>query len=968
MATTLLHQSSTKTCSSARRQIFQSVFPLPTANVDQSLLSTQPDSFFETIHSTPSHGYNTRHHPTPTPDQLHLLPNPVEVQARRSSAWEIVTKFLEFGNETFPTSMLQWLERRKVPGKEELEAIKYMVLSNEDGETNGRGMLAEWYTSEVRRHFLERVRGELEIPKEYNDAAKLLDRILAIANTAQEIYAFQLRNYVLATFEEPSPRKLVRRGRTKKTLDDDDKDPRVRAFTRTLNSLISHSLVDPGWSRLVYTVFLDLCGAAVGMPNTAEGDEDKMSITEDNPEDGDEYGQISARLSQKIDPDGDIIVATDDASVIEPGQLRGNDDSQVSRNRSTPVGGKSHARKKVLELWRLMENLGIGGAGRRGERVFAEVINTLITSYVHQSFAERWEHPSNAEEELTDWVENTLGKLILDVLFSSARKPEGYIPSDKLSPRESLRVTRQSLGKRRKGGMEIDFSYGPDEEEQKRRAEDLESWKRIALGRLGRLRVSELFDIVVDWPQSLGGVEDLKSYITTPQTRLHLTTTFSAALNSRILHPGAGTSHVLAAYIRLIRAFTILDPRGVLLDRVSRSIRRYLRERDDTIRVVVRGIMAETLPPSDPSDPDSDLAELAAELTKGLPSQAVGGLEDMDFEDMSWVPDPIDAGPEYKRNKGLDVVGSLISLWDNKEVWLKEIQSVLASRLLDNPGYDTTSEIRTIELLKLRFGDSLTQACDVMLKDITDSKRADATIRETRPQSQSLDTEFHAKILSRLFWPQSSMKAETVFRVPTEISAAMDQFTAGFEALKSKRKLDWLPALATVEVELELEDRTVHVTDATAAQAAVIHAFDGITSLRGEELMKKLQMSTSVFNPAISFWMEKMVLRESEPGLYTVCERLDKETELDTGHRPGNDGGDEEIDPEKLMERQIIEKFIIGMLTNQGVIQEQRMQMMLTMLVPGGYTWSIDELKEFLVEMKDAGKVMVAPGGWKIVS
>lgn len=437
-----------------------------------------------------------------------------------------------------------------------------------------------------------------------------------------------------------------------------------------------------------------------------------------------------------------------------------------------------------------------------------------------------------------------------------------------------------------------------------------------------------------------------------------------------MLHPGAGTADVLGAYIRLIRAFTVLDPRGVLLDRVSRSIRRYLRERDDTIRVVVRGIMAETLPPSDPSDPDSDLAELASELTKGLPSQAVGGLEDMDYDDMSWVPDPVDAGPEYKRNKGLDVVGSLISLWDNKEVWLKEVQTVLATRLLDNPGYNTTNEIRTIELLKLRFGDTLTQACDVMLKDITDSKRADATIRDTHPQPKNLGIDFHAKILSRLFWPQSSMKTDTTFRVPDKISAAMGRFTEGFESLKSKRKLDWLPALATVELELELEDRTVSVSDATAAQAAIIHAFDGVTEWRSDALMQTLEMPTSIFNSAIAFWIEKLVLRETEPGVYAVRERLGDEEVDEAGvmHRTADELGDDEIDPEKLAERKVVEQFIVGMLTNQGVMQEQRIMMMLSMVVPGGFRWSLEELKEFLIEMKQSGRVVIAPGGWKIAS
>lgn len=37
----------------------------------------------------------------------------------------------------------------------------------------------------------------------------------------------------------------------------------------------------------------------------------------------------------------------------------------------------------------------------------------------------------------------------------------------------------------------------------------------------------------------------------------------------------------------------------------------------------------------------------------------------------------------------------------------------------------TLRQIRTIELLKIRFGETVLQVCDVMLKDMADSKRID---------------------------------------------------------------------------------------------------------------------------------------------------------------------------------------------------------------------------------------------------
>lgn len=135
-----------------------------------------------------------------------------------------------------------------------------------------------------------------------------------------------------------------------------------------------------------------------------------------------------------------------------------------------------------------------------------------MTTYIHNRFLGVWVSPSVVGQELDDWVENILGRLVVDVLFSpkTTSAQDWVARLKKLSPRESFRASRQSIDNRRKGAMEVDAGAGAEEVDLKRRKEDLESWKRIAVGRLGRLRVGELFDIVVDWPDSLGGVEDLK--------------------------------------------------------------------------------------------------------------------------------------------------------------------------------------------------------------------------------------------------------------------------------------------------------------------------------------------------------------------------------------------------------------------------------------------------------------------------
>lgn len=402
--------------------------------------------------------------------------------------------------------------------------------------------------------------------------------------------------------------------------------------------------------------------------------------------------------------------------------------------------------------------------------------------------------------------------------------------------------------------------------------------------------------------------------------------------------------------------------------------------------------MSESLPP-DTEEPE-ELGELAQELGRGIPAlmaQQGGGLEELDFDDMNWAPDPVDAGPEFRRSKGLDVVGSLISLWESKEVWTKEVQSVLASRLLGTGEWTFEKEIRTIELLKLRFGETAMQGCDVMLKDIADSKRADTHIRtEEGLNLNDIDAEdeapeLHTKILSRLFWP--AIKEEE-FKLPKEIQLMQKRYEAGFEKLKTKRKLTWIHNAGTVEVELELEDRIVQVPDATTWQAAVIYEFDedkGGSEWTIKQLAERLDMDESLAKRAVSFWCSKEVLRDAGSGVFAVIENLaEYEEMLEQQERAGGadasasdmgsgmGGGmqgvdDEEISEEKKNMRKVVMPFIVAMLTNGGATQLAQISMVLGMLVPG-FSWSADELTEFLNTMRAEGKLDYENGAWKIAS
>lgn len=70
----------------------------------------------------------------------------------------------------------------------------------------------------------------------------------------------------------------------------------------------------------------------------------------------------------------------------------------------------------------------------------------------------------------------------------------------------------------------------------------------------------------------------------------------------------------------------------------------------------------------------------------------------------------------------------VVDIYGSKELFVGEYRSLLADRLLHQLDFNPEKEIRNLELLKLRFGEMLLHNCEVMLKDISDSKRINANI------------------------------------------------------------------------------------------------------------------------------------------------------------------------------------------------------------------------------------------------
>lgn len=352
----------------------------------------------------------------------------------------------------------------------------------------------------------------------------------------------------------------------------------------------------------------------------------------------------------------------------------------------------------------------------------------------------------------------------------------------------------------------------------------------------------------------------------------------------RLLHPGAETKDVIAQYISTIRCLRILDPIGVLLHKVAEPIRRHLRDRPDTIRCIVSTLVeGEEL--QDENDPSS--AEPLASTNDNTVEK---------FWDPKWEPEPNDAAPEFRTGKTADVVGTLVSIYETREVIVDELQAYLAMRLLAINDYDSvkevsrdvflhllTAKLRTIELLKIRFGEEALHVCDVMLKDMADSKRIDDHVHgdiDVSCNATSLlltlapQSVIHPLIISRMFWPviQSSS-----FHLTKKLETVQTKYEAAFHHFKPDKRLRWLQEMGNVSVRLELEDRVVEV-EVTPLQAAVAELFESQDRWTEADLMDRLVVGDIPVRTALAVWASHGVLKE-EDGAWRLLEVVEEGTD-----------------------------------------------------------------------------------------
>ncbi|CAI9738201.1 anaphase-promoting complex subunit 2-like [Octopus vulgaris] len=472
--------------------------------------------------------------------------------------------------------------------------------------------------------------------------------------------------------------------------------------------------------------------------------------------------------------------------------------------------------------------------------------------------------------------------------------------------------------------------------------------------------IDQLFSIIIDYPESEPAILDLKNCLMKTDLRSHLVISLKDALENRLLHPGVNTSNILAAYISAIRALRVLDPAGVILELVCEPVQKYLRDRDNTVRCIVSSLTEE------------GVNELSDELIRGLPHIVDDNAASDDEDWNKWIPDPVDADPTSmsKVRRTSDIISMLVNIYGSKELFVNEYRNLLADRILSQFNYDTEREIRYLELLKLRFGESQLHYCEVMLKDVTDSRRINAIIKEDKkkdePEENADDIEINAMILSAQCWPTFR---EEKLNLPENMQTCLENYTKKFESRKGNRTLIWKPHLGLVNIDIELKERVLNL-NVSPVHAAIIMQFQNKDQWTVEELSSVLQIPATALRRKIAYWQSQGLLKEEATDTFLLVEEQRANSDdIMLADEEETESAMASMRAQMEEQMQVFWTYIVGMLTNLESLPIERIHSMLRMFAvqgPSSVECSLAELKAFLDKKVKDQKLIYTSGVYRL--
>lgn len=633
----------------------------------------------------------------------------------------------------------------------------------------------------------------------------------------------------------------------------------------------------------------------------------------------------------------------------------------------------------ISKVGHVVHNLKELGFTAMTEDAYASAIFSLLNARVHSLAGE--DHLASVLEPIRNWIQAVpLGFLHIILpylcLTSEDNNRDHCVLASTWTSRPPLCFTGRESKSERITRWHLRLEY-------------------FAYETLQDLRINQLFDIIVDYPESEDTIKDLKQCLDNTGQHAKLVDSFLSALRYRLLIAVASTNDILTQYVSTIKALRTLDPTGVFLEAVGQPIGEYLRGRKDASKCIV-AMLTDSSGGGNSTDVNEGIS-LLEELSREASNRENGDNDDdYNAEDEKawaaserWEPDPVEADPSMgsRNRRSVDILGMLVGIFGSKEQLINEYCIMLAEKLLNKSDYDIERETRTLELFKILFGEGSMQRCEIMINDLTASKRTNTNVKTTlKQQSQhedqcdkleeskpSLDI-IDATIVSSCFWPP--FQAENI-NIPSEIDQLLDDYAKQFHVLRAPRKILWKKNLGTVKLELQFEDQSAEFV-VSPLHASIIMQFQEQPRWTSKELAAAVGISVDTLCRRIILWVNQGILMES-PGttsdkhVYSIVEKIGDTVHDDVENRVVGAAfleEEEASEEEQLQTKNLVvyEFFVKGMLTNFPTLKLEDIHKRLGDHSHGFYVYdlSLHQLQMFLSRLVSEDKLEVNDGEYRL--
>ncbi|GMR44555.1 hypothetical protein PMAYCL1PPCAC_14750 [Pristionchus mayeri] len=467
--------------------------------------------------------------------------------------------------------------------------------------------------------------------------------------------------------------------------------------------------------------------------------------------------------------------------------------------------------------------------------------------------------------------------------------------------------------------------------------------------------------------------------------RDRLVATLIRDVSAKLLHVGKPTFQILHAYASAVESLRLLDSSCVIMHRVCKVIKDYIKKRPDTVRQIITYITTEKRHDINFSKQKHSTIVVDEDDVLGFNDEFLpGGGSVLDGDDdprwQKWMPDPPDAQPgeSCRFRKSADVFNMLVSVYGSKEMFVKEYRQLLAERLSNHLTRDPEWERKYLNLLHLRFSDGELQQCEVMLRDVEQSCKLEESSR-TRQCAPLI----RGHVISSHFWPNVEQE-KGVEKLPPGIEEELEAYDAEFRRARPNRRLSWMRASGVTELSLTIDDVKIEKT-VPNVMAAVLYAYLEKEEWDVNEMAEHLSDETTgnkvtkqLAKRRMEWWEAQGFLTQYlPPGATSECFRLTKNPANMHRFKSNMDGDEDESDEEEAEDpMDAIEsleqfwKYTKTFIANQenGEVKAERMHNIYRMFQsPSSQPISLDTVVAFLTRKVKLGLLTTNNGMYKVV-